>query len=216
MKQAVFILTVSFISLTGNFHSTFAWDAYKAPELKAANGVTLYEKKPLPSLKEIRRRIQEQGYSFTVGETWVYTLPPGEMHKLLGFIPCDHDASRLQKLFPREEIPSSFDWRDTNKVTSVKEKGKCGTCWAHAALADLESKILIAEGEAYNLSEQNLASCAIGVASLLYTSCSGGSPFRSTNFLSQVGASLESCAPYRGTSWAPCKKLCRNIKKVNI
>jgi len=215
MKKAVFICAVSCISATGSFQPSFAWESHKAPGIRARNSVSLDEKKPLPSLKEIRRMIQEKGYNFTVGETWVYKLLPEEMNTLLGVIPFDRDESRSKKVSPTEDLPSSFDWRKTSKVTSVKEQGECGTCWTHAALGDLESKILIAEGEEYNLSEQNLASCDIGVSSLLYTSCSGGSPFRSTNFLSQTGASLESCAPYKGTSWAPCKKFCKITKQVD-
>ena len=215
MKKAVFIFAVFFIIATGSFQISLGWELNKAPKIRERSSVALDKKKRLPSLKEIRRKIKEKGYNFTVGETWVYRLPLEKMNTLLGVIPFDSDESRSKKVSSTEDLPSLFDWRERDKVTSVKVQGECGTCWAHAALGDLESKILITESEDYDFSEQNLASCDIGVSSLLYTSCSGGSPFRSTNFLSQVGASLESCAPYKGTGWAPCKQFCPIIKKVD-
>jgi C1A family cysteine protease len=215
MKKAVFIFAVFFIIATGSFQISLGWELNKAPKIRERSSVALDKKKRLPSLKEIRRKIKEKGYNFTVGETWVYRLPLEKMNTLLGVIPFDSDESRSKKVSSTEDLPSLFDWRERDKVTSVKVQGECGTCWAHAALGDLESKILITESEDYDFSEQNLASCDIGVSSLLYTSCSGGSPFRSTNFLSQVGASLESCAPYKGTGWAPCKQFCTIIKKVD-
>lgn len=40
-----------------------------------------------------------------------------------------------------EVIPESFDLRDTDSMTSVKDQGTHGTCWAHSAAASAESQI---------------------------------------------------------------------------
>lgn len=40
-----------------------------------------------------------------------------------------------------EILPESFDLRDTDSMTSVKDQGSHGTCWAHSAVASAESQI---------------------------------------------------------------------------
>jgi C1A family cysteine protease len=67
-----------------------------------------------------------------------------------GLIPSPIDFTHLREsasLKAQPEIiirrlPSSFDLRTENKVTPVKDQGNCGSCWAFAALASLESTIM--------------------------------------------------------------------------
>ena len=39
-------------------------------------------------------------------------------------------------------LPSKYDLRDKNHVSSVKEQGNSGNCWAFATIATLESTIV--------------------------------------------------------------------------
>ena len=58
-------------------------------------------------------------------------------------------------------FPSSFDLRDEGLVTSVKNQGSWGTCWAFATLAALERSLLVdgsSRVSATDLSELHLAS----------------------------------------------------------
>lgn len=116
-----------------------------------------------------------------------------------GFIPPNMDLSHLRSgkewLHKAEGIelslPSSFDWRQYGVVTSVKNQGSCGSCYAFASLGCFESKILIDGGSTYDLSEDNVKECEY-----YHSCCSGGSFYRVASFLSQYGTVLESCDPY--------------------
>ncbi len=71
---------------------------------------------------------------------------------------------------------SSFDWRDADKnpegrncVTPVRNQGQCGSCWAFATVAPVESKIMIQHKTNFDISERWLVSncCDAG-------DCNGG------------------------------------------
>jgi cathepsin L len=58
------------------------------------------------------------------------------------------------------DLPASVDWRTKGVVTPVKNQGGCGSCWAFASTAVLESHIALQTGVLYELSEQELVSCS--------------------------------------------------------
>ena len=53
-------------------------------------------------------------------------------------------------------IPSYYNLKDYGYLTTVKNQGDSGSCWALSAMASLESCILKANGGTYDLSEENL------------------------------------------------------------
>ena len=53
-------------------------------------------------------------------------------------------------------LPSYYSLIDEGLVTPVRDQQSGGNCWAFGALAALESSILKASGEAYDLSEENV------------------------------------------------------------
>ena len=61
-------------------------------------------------------------------------------------------VSRAPKTFPPQ-----YDLRALRALMPVRNQGAYGTCWAHAALASLESCVLRNGGEMLDLSENNLA-----------------------------------------------------------
>jgi cathepsin L len=59
-----------------------------------------------------------------------------------------------------KDLPREVDWRKLGVVTPVKNQGMCGSCWAFASAAVLESHIALQTNVLMELSEQQLLSCA--------------------------------------------------------
>lgn len=124
-----------------------------------------------------------------------------------GFRPPSVDLSHLTGERPPGSMaaagyPARFDWREFGRVTPVKNQGGCGSCYAFAALANFESRILIEENKAWDFSENHAKECNAQRAS-----CRGGYFEIIANLLSQTGAVDERCDPYQEWS-TPCASGC--------
>jgi hypothetical protein len=108
-----------------------------------------------------------------------------------------------------EDPPSHWDWRALGKVTPIKNVGNCGSVAAFAAVAAVESKILIMANLEMDLSEQQIVSCGGGVVT-----CGGGLPASALNYIRDNGLVNESCFPYTGTD-AVCM-LCSQSGRAKI
>ena len=156
-------------------------------------------------LDTIRAAIHEKGARWEAGETALSVLPEKERKLRLGHV--------KPKLTGKEPVLAegatgsggaaaafvSFDWSDPAKsyVTAVRNQGSCGSCWAFAAAAALESYALIKTnqvGQEVNLSEQVLVSCS-GAGS-----CGGGSIGSASNYIRDKGLPQEGCFPYTATN----------------
>lgn len=93
--------------------------------------------------------------------------------------------------------PPSFDWRDYNAVTNVKDQSFfCNCCWAFSAVAALESQFIIKKGKNYTLSEQNLIDCNKDQA-LGNWGCEGGSQSSAYMYVQEEGIEEEKTYPYQ-------------------
>ena len=123
-----------------------------------------------------------------------------------GYIPPPFDVKHLKKIIPNkylkdDSLPSQFDWRTQNGVTSVKNQSNCGTCWIFGTTSVLESKALINEGILYDFSEQSVALCSDKFWTYLFDGSNdpcmaGGWSYLAAEAFIRKGAKLESCLPY--------------------
>ena len=71
--------------------------------------------------------------------------------------PVEISDSNSKKLTKAASIPTTYDLRNVGYLTSVKNQGSYGTCWAHASIGAIESNLLKKGLETYDLSEMHLA-----------------------------------------------------------
>jgi C1A family cysteine protease len=106
-------------------------------------------------------------------------------------------------------LPAFFDWRNysnLNYLTSVKNQGGCGSCWAFAAVGALEGEINAYYNNpalALDLSEQDLVSCGNS------GSCAGGESGSALGYIRDTGIVKESCFDYDGIDTL-CSSKCSN------
>lgn len=92
------------------------------------------------------------------------------------------------------EAPNALDWRDRGAVTPVKDQSAdCGSCWAFAAIASVESQHFIKHEKLLSISEQQLVDCSTENAG-----CNGGYSRAAFNYLIQNDISETKDYPYTG------------------
>ena len=89
--------------------------------------------------------------------------------------------------------PASFDWRDKNVVTPVKDQGRCGSCWAHSAAEAIESQLAMHGGPLTPLSVQQIVSCDVDNGDL---GCDGGMYNTAWLNYATIGLATEEEYPY--------------------
>ncbi len=156
---------------------------------------------------ELNRLIKMKGAKWEAGETSLTRLPQLERQKRLGL----HSVSKEEGMELRAApfavaAPTSFDWRMNggNYVTPVRDQGGCGSCWAFATAAALESNLLISNNTPdtdLNVSEQVLVSCGGS------GSCNGGYISSASNYIKNTGLPGEACYPYTATNGL-CSNAC--------
>merc|ERR1719277_1777630 len=95
--------------------------------------------------------------------------------------------------------PESYDWRDArpNVVTAVKNQGSCGSCWAFASTAVMETVIALDTGVLFDLSPQQLTSCTPNPNECGGSGgCSGATAQLAFNYTIQAGITSQWTYPY--------------------
>jgi C1A family cysteine protease len=164
----------------------------------------------------------EKPCSWIAGKTSVSDLSPEEKQKRLGFVPPDWYQEwwdQLEKLEAPEgaKFDSVLDWRvhqgpyGTTGVTPVTNQLDCGSCWAFAGVAQLESHVKIYGEVEMDLSEQQVVSC-----STYGEGCDGYYTQAAYGLFQEVGAVDEECMPYQADHWIPCADdTCQKWAKIS-
>jgi cathepsin L len=66
-----------------------------------------------------------------------------------------HNADKVEN----DILPKSVDWREKGVVSPVKDQGRCGSCWAFASTATIESHVALNSSKLFDLSPQQIAAC---------------------------------------------------------
>ncbi len=147
----------------------------------------------------IQALIHKTGAKWVAGETSLSNLSQEEWQARVGYNFQPLDAPPIEEPAVFGPPPAKLDWRDNNGnyVSPITDQKKCGSCWAFAMTAGLESSVMRnrnTSGAPIDLSEQVMLSCS-GVGS-----CDGGT--LNADFLETTGLPPESFYPYTATDGA--------------
>ncbi|GAB6033787.1 hypothetical protein CHUAL_013955 [Chamberlinius hualienensis] len=151
----------------------------------------------LDNMKKVNKLQETERGTAVYGATQFADLTAEEFRRYhLGLNPAMKASNRRAKLAetPSVELPSSFDWRDHNAVTPVKNQGMCGSCWAFSVTGNVEGQWAVKHSSLLSFSEQELVDC-----DKIDQGCNGG---YMTNAYEQImslgGLESETDYPYKG------------------
>ena len=108
-------------------------------------------------------------------------------------------------------VPFSVDWRKYHKVSSVKNQGHCGGCWAFSSSGAIESAWAIKNNVLYNLSQQELIDCSSDYGN---HGCEGGSMDLGFKYVIDKGLCTNLSYPYQASDQECQSDQCQSV--VNL
>jgi len=108
--------------------------------------------------------------TFTVGHNQFSTWTDYEYGRLLGEKNVKQYSTSGKFVSQKWSDATSIDWRALGKVSPIQNQGMCGSCWAFAASAAMESSYMINA----NLSEAKLAEQQFVDCDTQCSGCNGG------------------------------------------
>jgi C1A family cysteine protease len=99
--------------------------------------------------------------------------------------------------------PTTWDWRDKDAVTAVKNQAQCGSCWAFSTTESIESFWFLAGNNLTSLSVQQIVSCDNTDGG-----CNGGDTPTAYAYVKKAGG-IETSAVYPYTSGAGKNGVCK-------
>ncbi|ONK70324.1 uncharacterized protein A4U43_C05F32550 [Asparagus officinalis] len=157
-------------------------------------------------------------HSYRLGLTKFADLTNEEYRSTYLGIKADERKERVRvrseryKVNAGESLPDSVDWRKEGAVTSIKDQGSCGSCWAFSTVAAVEGINKIVTGDLISLSEQELVDCDTSYNE----GCNGGLMDYGFQFIiNNGGIDTEEDYPYKAQD-GRCDTYRKNAKVVSI
>ena len=122
----------------------------------------------------------------------------------------DYEIPEIKNIYNDNDIiyEKSVDWREKNKVSSVKNQEQCGGCWAFSSIGAVESAWAIKHNILYDLSEQQLIDC-----SNENHGCEGGSMNLAFEYMKNNSICSNISYPYTASD-NMCQKDCNKLVKI--
>ncbi|CAD5229871.1 unnamed protein product [Bursaphelenchus okinawaensis] len=73
-----------------------------------------------------------------------------------------------------DDVPETYDWREHNGVTPVRDQGGCGSCYVFGTLGAIESQLLIHKNVSSYLSAEEVLACTYNDKKYNDHGCNGG------------------------------------------
>ncbi|OQR83715.1 cysteine protease family C01A [Achlya hypogyna] len=105
----------------------------------------------------------------------------------------------------------NIDWSTDKCMSSVRNQGSCGSCWAFATVGAVEFAQCKATGSLNSFSEQQLVSCATSAGH----GCQGGWPTKALDYVAQTGLCSATAYPYTSGSTQQTGP-CQNCEKQKL
>ncbi|CAL9706132.1 unnamed protein product [Knipowitschia caucasica] len=134
--------------------------------------------------------------------------------------PVTRNSTNLMRFDETEvqRLPKMVDYRKKGMVSSVKNQGSCGSCWAFSSAGALEGQLAKQTGQIQDLSPQNLVDCVTE-----NSGCGGGYMTNAFRYVDQnEGIDSEESYPYVGEE-QPCRynssgmaAQCKGFKEIPV
>jgi hypothetical protein len=202
MKLILIALIASALALT----DLEEWEAFKIKYNKNYNmpGANVdYRFSVFQSNLRRAEEIQRGDQGATYGVTQFMDLTPEEFHASYANLNITMMGKWVKSL-PSFTLPArqmGTDWKAKGLVSSVKDQGQCGSCWAFSAAAAAEGCFAVKKGQSTSLSAQQIVDCCTAGGS---SGCNGGYPDECLQWAMARNIATWASYPYK-TSKGTCQ-----------